>query len=339
MNKLNFFVKKNIIDYMRFDYYREEVKEWKKIAKKEIGKNISFIDMIKKCYNTKSTFEDYFWFKFYSISLCEADKFITLGRHLDIFSVLNKEKNKKLFADKGEFNILFKDFMNRDFLDLRKASLSDFKEFIRKHPSYISKPACGSSGFKVEKIITDKNTDIEGLYNKQINDRCFIIEEIIVQHEKMSSLNPSSVNTIRVITTKDHNGQISVYKVAMRIGNGNKVADNLNNGGMACSIDIDTGKIDSHGITKKIDLTYDIHPISHIPLVGFEIPHYKKILEFCIEAHKLIDMDLIGFDIAVTPNGCSIVEGNSTPFYDIMQMPKQQGEYYNLKSRFECLNT
>ena len=48
-------------------------------------------------------------------------------------------------------------------------------------------------------------------------------------------------------------------------------------------------------------------------------------------------MDLIGFDIAITKEDCCIVEGNSTPMYDIIQMPKNEGRYYEFLEEFTKL--
>lgn len=336
MNKLNFFIRKNIIDCIRFPEYKEKVKENKKIIYEMTGKKVKFIDIFKKCYPIKGTLEDYFWFKFYKRTPEECAKFITYGRHQDIYNILNPEENKKLFKDKGEFNKIFKDFLKRDFIDLREASLEDYKKFVEKHPTYISKPAGGSSGYKVEKIKTNSSTNLEELYNKHIEQRCFVLEEVIIQHPEMAKLNPNSVNTIRVVTSKTEKG-IRPFIVAMRIGAGDAVADNLNNGGMACSIDTKTGKINSHAITKKIDLTYDEHPKTKVPLLGFQIPNYDKVIECCLKAHELLDMDLIGFDIAITKEDCCIVEGNSTPMYDIIQMPKNEGRYYEFLEEFTKL--
>lgn len=328
MNKVQFFLKCDLLDLIKFQHYRKKIFKNLIIAKKETNKNFLLFDMIIKCYKLSASYEDYFWFKMYEKEYVECERFTNLGRHINLFKKINNEENKKIFSDKPRFNEIFKEYINRDFLDLRVASLSDFKDFTKKHPEFIAKPAGGSSGYKVEKINVINYPILESLFNELKENRCFTLEEIIIQHPKMSSLHPESVNTIRIVTTKK-DGVISFFKAALRIGTKDNVADNFNRNGIGCALS-DNGIIVSDGITKDLDITYTHHPDTDIRLKGFQIPHFDIAKETCIKAAQVLDMDLIGFDIAITTDGCVIVEANSTPLYDLTQMTNQKGEYHEM---------
>ena len=45
----------------------------------------------------------------------------------------------------------------------------------------------------------DKDTNIEELYNNLKNDNLMLVEEYLIQHEKMNKLYDKSVNTLRII--------------------------------------------------------------------------------------------------------------------------------------------
>lgn len=328
MNKFGFFVKYNVIDYLRFSHYRKNIRVNSIIAFKESGKKTKVSDIVCKCYPLKATLEDYFWFKMHSKSFADCETFITLGRHKDLYSKINKKENKRIFGDKLLFNEIFKEYIKRDFLDLRVSTLDDFKVFVSKHPIFISKPAGGSSGYKVEKKNVKDYSLIEDLYSELLITHCYDVEEFIVQHSEMARLHPSSVNTVRIMTVKK-GGIISFFKAAIRIGTGENIADNFNKGGIGCSLD-DFGIINSHGITKDMDTNYNEHPDTHIKLIGFQVPNFEIAKETCIKAAAVLDMDVIGFDVAITDDDCKIVEANSTPLYDLTQMPLQKGEYHEL---------
>lgn len=328
MNNFQFFLKCDLLDLFKFPHYRKKTIRNLLIVKKETKKWFLIFDMIVKCYRLKASYEDYFWFKMYKKDYKTCEKFTNLGRHIDLFKKINKEENKKIFSDKPRFNEIFKEYINRDFIDLRTASLNDFKDFTNKHPEFIAKPAGGSSGYKVEKINIINYNSIENLFNELKENHCFTLEEIIIQHPKMASLHPESVNTIRIVTTKK-DGVISFFKAALRIGTKDNVADNFNRNGIGCALS-DNGTIISDGVTKDLNVIYTHHPDTNIKLQGFQIPNFEIAKETCIKAAQVLEMDLIGFDIAITDNGCVIVEANSTPLYDLTQMTTQTGEYHEL---------
>lgn len=67
-----------------------------------------------------------------------------------------------------------------------------------------------------------------------------ILEEIVVQHPEMARMCPTSVNTCRIATLLGDKKQGIVYAF-LRIGNG-KVMDNVDCGGMAARIDLESGQ-------------------------------------------------------------------------------------------------
>ena len=144
-----------------------------------------------------------------------------------------------------------------------------------------------------------------------------ILEEIVVQHPEMSKLCPTSVNTCRIATLLGDKQQGIVYAF-LRIGNG-KVMDNVDCGGMAARIDLDSGKLLTVGADKQGN-TYTNHPITGTPIVGFTIPYWEEAKAMCLEAaQKVPQMRFVAWDVAITPDGPTFIEGNSFPSHAVPQ--------------------
>ena len=71
----------------------------------------------------------------------------------------------------------------------------------------------------------------EAFYEKLKTDASAqLLEDYVVQHPELSALYPYSVNTLRIMTLIK--GETIHIIASIRIGNGGKVVDNINNGGM-----------------------------------------------------------------------------------------------------------
>ena len=144
-----------------------------------------------------------------------------------------------------------------------------------------------------------------------------MLEEIVVQHEKMASLCPTSVNTCRIATLLGDKRQGIVYAF-LRIGNG-KVMDNVDCGGMAARIDLDSGKLLTVAADKQGNV-FDRHPMTGTPIVGFQIPYWDEAKDMCLRAAKVVpQVRFVAWDVAITPDGPRFIEGNSFPSHAIPQ--------------------
>jgi hypothetical protein len=64
----------------------------------------------------------------------------------------------------------------------------------------------------------------------------------------------------------------------------------------------------------------EVHPKTGVTIRGFEIPLYKEAVDLCLEA-ALVEprVGYVGWDVAITPDGPALVEGNLIPGYDMPQ--------------------
>lgn len=139
----------------------------------------------------------------------------------------------------------------------------------------------------------------------------YLLQEKVAQHEQVSRLHPTSVNTMRILTFND-NDRITLFSAALRIGTKQRSVDNWGAGGIAVPIDIESGTLGEYGVYKPgYGGRVTAHPDSGITLLGYPIPYFKESIDLACRLHRYFyGMHSVGWDIAVTPNGPVFIEGN-----------------------------
>ena len=142
----------------------------------------------------------------------------------------------------------------------------------------------------------------------------WLIQHFIRQHEILSSLNESSVNTMRVVTF--HTGKdVTVACTALRIGGKGADVDNVGQGGVMTGVD-ENGCLDNDLFSYR-DKSRKINPYA-----GLQLPYFQQALDLVCEAHSFLPaLFTVGWDVAFCPNGPLILEGNDGWDSDIAQTP------------------
>jgi hypothetical protein len=172
----------------------------------------------------------------------------------------------------------------------------------------------GSQGGKGCYLI-DKSTYSKKLSELQLSKKSFIHQEFIQQHPAINEIYPSSINTIRFITHLDGAGEPHIISAFMRFGRGGKVMDNAKSGGMYVAINMETGKLNekanqSMGAGGGV---FTKHPDTGHIFKDFSIPFFKEACAMALEMVLFIPDRFTGWDIAITPTGPTVIEGNENP--------------------------
>ncbi len=305
-------------------------------GKKRSGKNKAFLffDMLWCAARYGAGYHDYVMFAFYNMNPRQRASYVTRVKNKRLITLLNDPQAADSFDQKTLFYPKFREFLNREFLVMAEAGEKDFLRFLEGKDTLFAKPDVGESGKGIEKLKVSDFESPSALYAYVKKHGFGTVEEALVQHEALSKLYPLSVNSMRVVTllTKGEKGEwVShcVYAV-QKIGNGGKFVDNLENGGMFCPVDLETGKLTGVGHTSALE-TIEVHPVTKIPLIGYRIPFAKEAVELCKRAAlKEPRMRLVGWDVCITPKGPAIIEGNDYPGYDFWQQPEHTPDHIGL---------
>lgn len=194
----------------------------------------------------------------------------------------------------------------------------------------ILKPSRESKGNGVRLIsVTDGIVDEDGktigqLFKKYKKN--YLIQNRIHQHRDMAALNPSSLNTMRILSYRSGMEVLIIYSV-IRIGRMGQVIDNQSAGGLSTTIDKD-GKLGKFSYGKVGSDNIEVTDTG-IRLEGYQVPSYKKAIDFVKRLHyHLPYTDLVGWDVAIEENGDPVlIEFNTKPGLSQSAFASGMGEY------------
>lgn len=260
-----------------------------------------------------------YWHQYlYSRNGIYSEKYIPASVYVSsIIFRLNDLQYSAAYVDKGFYDTLFPD-VNRPktFIKNVNGFYYDDKNAISKEEAIsrclnlkeaIIKPSVfGTWGEGVKLFHTDNgfipelNMSVPDLFLQY--KKSFIIQSKLEQHPDLAKLNPTSVNTIRVMSYRKENEVIILYAV-IRIGRLGKVVDNETAGGIKADINLQTGRIKgpAFGSPKEKNMP---QTDSGTTLDNYLIPSFPEVLEFVKNLHlRLPYFRLIGWDISVDKEG------------------------------------
>ncbi|NLK50036.1 MAG: hypothetical protein GX294_05245 [Candidatus Cloacimonetes bacterium] len=192
------------------------------------------------------------------------------------------------------------------------------QSYLKKYAKLIVKPIslCGGRG-----IFTIANTISEDTIKRIEKEGNAIINNVLINEEYAYRINPSSLNTIRVIFFKTKKGVLKPISMVHRFGStANTCVDNTSAGGVVAGVDIETGGL-KHAYTlerKRNDL--DTHPLTREKINGLIIPDWsskKRAIDDLLQEINYLEYG--GLDVAFTTEGFKIIEINKKPDFQGIQ--------------------
>lgn len=177
---------------------------------------------------------------------------------------------------------------------------------------FLIKPSIDSGGGRLISFFspkTAKQSFIEEIFRKMGAN--FIVQAAVKQHPILSQMNPSSLNSIRIVSFF-FKGEVYVLSGILRVGAPNAKVDNIGAGGYACPIQKD-GSLKDKAVNRKAEWVEE--NCMGIKFKDIKIPEFDKIVETVKFAHKrLAHFKLIGWDMSVSTEGDPVlIEYNTCP--------------------------
>ena len=245
---------------------------------------------------------------------------------IELIGRMNRWDRVGIFSDKNLSDIflpdvrqprtVIKNINGYYYWEKRPVSEQDAIKLCSNLSDVIIKPSLEEGGKGVRSLnVVNGVTDIAGmtiqvLFHQYSKD--FIIQEKIHQHPEMSRLNPSSVNTIRVLTYRTNMEILLLYSV-VRIGKKGMTVDNESSGGISARVNSD-GTVAKYAYgapgNEKVERTD-----SGVLLDGFRIPSYEKVIDAAKKCHMMLPFfNIIGWDFCIDQDGQPVmIEWNSNP--------------------------
>lgn len=281
--------------------------------------------------------ENYFALRFYELSERQRETFLTSGRSRECDRRLNagaSEADRRALSCKNEFNAVFAGLVKRESVYAPDCGFEAFADFLGGHDELMLKPARGMMGRGIEKLRTDQLGSAGALYRSCCENR-LLLEEVICQHPVLAAPNPGSVNSVRINAARSRDGQIVLIGACLKCGGKGACTDNFHSGGVAYPIDMETGRVSGPGRNNSQTRDFIYHPGSGVRMPGLIVPYWREVKDCVRRAMERVPtVGYAGWDIAVTPQGPELIEGNySWPGGNIIQLDGE-GKYTLLK---KCL--
>jgi hypothetical protein len=145
----------------------------------------------------------------------------------------------------------------------------------------------------------------------------YVLQVKVPQHPFLIRIAPHTTNTLRVVTFLDRSNEVHVQFTILRAGRRGNTADNWEQGGVSIAVDRATGVLGRGVLKPKYGGTWmERHPDSGVTFSGLELPYWGEVLDLCSRAAKASPgLRTVGWDVAITPDGPVLIEGN--PDWDL----------------------
>jgi len=145
-------------------------------------------------------------------------------------------------------------------------------------------------------------------------DAAIVLQRRLTNHANLADLARSGLCTARIVTMRaPEEKRPEILLAVFRIPTSDAVVDNFAQGGLACAVDLRSGALEV-AVRKKqslahIDITH--HPDTKALILNRRVPMWNEVLELALHAHhEFSTFPSVGWDIAITPSGPVLIEGN-----------------------------
>lgn len=197
------------------------------------------------------------------------------------------------------------------FYDIKQKQLNlcDFEDYEKKQKLFV-KPVDSMGGYGI--VVMDSFAELDSKVLDLKSSMTYIVQRGIIQRSDFSRINPSSVNTLRVIVHEDEQRERMVIKICiLRMGRNNAVVDNSAQGGLSIGVNVMDGTFADFATTEHGGGKYQAHPDTGFVFKGNKIEGWNLIKKQVEEyASRLIDFRDVALDVAVLNDGVCIIEYN-----------------------------
>ena len=240
--------------------------------------------------------------------------------------LLNDYNYSKVFEDKSLIETLSKEahccvpetvvVCSRGIYFDKNRKVVSFNEASRLIEGYkndvVIKPTTNTgSGNNIHFVNREDLGRVKLILNKMGND--FIVQAAIDPNPVFASLNPTSINTLRV-TTYILNKNIYHMPIACRMGGGESRLDNIHAGGIGIGV-LDDGRMMEEGYLLGYgdnNEKYKQHPYTKVVFNEILLPSVNRVIEAAYEVHARIPhIGIVSWDFTVNKDGVPVlIEAN-----------------------------
>jgi hypothetical protein len=154
----------------------------------------------------------------------------------------------------------------------------------------------------------------------------YIVTEFLKQHQYAARIYPKTTNTLRVLTMWDDEESRAPFVafVIHRFGTARSFpVDNWGRGSLSAWVDGETGIVGPAAAAPTANSLewHDSHPETKERIMGVKIPGWETIKARLLGlAGKCASVPYVGWDLVITDDGFSVIEGNNRTDVNLLQI-------------------
>jgi hypothetical protein len=311
------------MDWYKFSIFLDYTAMYNKKNKISI-----LIDVFTSVFIYNISILEYFQFRFFEKNKQERKLWAGTGYMFEYQLKMNPKNHRIILDDKTKFYRSYGDFFVHHVADIEdlKSNL-DLTQKLLSNPSgkLVFKVADGKCGVAVE-IRKASDFTLASIIDFMKKNHFDLVEEFIIQHPSLNDLSPTAVNTVRIFSQINSNNEVEILGCRQRISVNSSV-DNMAAGNLAAPIDEQTGIVNGPAVYSDITKPDESkHPITGMPIVGFQVPFWKETISMVKKAALLHPQNRsIGWDVVITESGPGFIEGNHDWCKLLWQLPSKKG--------------
>jgi glutathione synthase/RimK-type ligase-like ATP-grasp enzyme len=252
-------------------------------------------------------FQDYVDYDFAILSRAERATYMTHPVSNQLSQRYDHPDFRHMFHDKVEFDRVFSEHLHREWMVVEEGNADAVRAFTEKHATIVTKEPIGQAGTGVHRYHAADVTDWADFHRGLLTRGEILIEEVIRQHADLAAVCPGTVNTTRVTAFFDGE-QTHILAMAQKFGRG-EVSDQMTFGGFYTMLD-ENGHAVGPGYDSHAHV-HERHPDSGFVIADFQLPMVDEVKAFVDRVARVVpQVQYVGWDIVVTPDGPVLVEGN-----------------------------
>ena len=174
----------------------------------------------------------------------------------------------------------------------------------------------------------------------------YVFQDAVPVHPDIARLSGSpAVSTVRVVTINT-TGTPEVLYTVWKLPSPSAMSDNFwQKGSLLCLVDKTSGVVQRvrHGSGLNTEWLEN-HPVTGAQINGITLPDWQSVLDLALAAHATVpDSGLLGWDIALTPNGALLIECNENTGHAFYQLAASRGilnaDFLPVFDRIKARNT
>jgi Sugar-transfer associated ATP-grasp len=142
-----------------------------------------------------------------------------------------------------------------------------------------------------------------------------LVQPRLRNHVDLDGLSKGGLCTARMVTVRSPGARPELVIALLRMPRGDAIVDNFAAGGIACPLDVETGRVLRAAVDwKPMPEVFERHPDTGRKLIGLQLPGWATAVDLCLRAHEALETcPAVGWDVGFTEQGPVLVEGN-VPF-------------------------